>query len=183
MEQPLNSRSAAAQVLTDQQRCFAAKHHNLIYSFLHEKEWPVSEYYDIAVLGFLHAVRRYLTEPDLTRYAFSSIAWPAMSQSIASFHRAEARRKEAELRYACSFIQEDPFIQMETRLILHDLAAVSNREQYELAALRLQGYTISEIAASQGMPKIRVRRILRELYRVYFQLYQEAGNSNDKKAV
>lgn len=74
-------------------------------------------------------------------------------------------------------------MQMETRLILHDLAAVSNREQYELAALRLQGYTIAEIAASQGIPKIRVRRILRELYRVYFQLYQEAGNSDDKKAV
>ena len=59
----------------------------------------------------------------------------------------------------------------EAQLLLHDLAAVSSKEQYELAELRLQGYTIAEIALAQGMPKIRIRRLLRELYRAYFQLY------------
>lgn len=172
----------AMEALTARQCGFAAKHHNLIYSFLHEKGWAISEYYDIAALGYLRAVRRYLTEPGLRRFAFSSIAWPSMSQSIASFHRAEARRREAERRYADALVPVDPFEDMEVRLILHELAAVSSREQYVLAELRLQGYTIAEIAVAQGMPKIRIRRILKELYRSYFQLYREQGGSSDKAA-
>lgn len=63
--------------MTERQRRFAAKNHNLIYRYLHEKGWEVSEYYDIAAFGYLRAVRRYLTEPGLSIYAFSSIAWQA----------------------------------------------------------------------------------------------------------
>ena len=66
----------------------------------------------------------------------------------------------------------DPFEELEARLLLHDLAAVSSERQYELAAMRLQGYTIAEIALAQGMPKIRIRRLLQELYRTYLQLYR-----------
>lgn len=172
MEQAPISAPVSLPDLTEQQRRFATEHHNLIYSFLHEKRWAVSEYYDIAAFGFLRAVRRYLTVPELDRYAFSSIAWPAMSQSITSFHRAEARRKDAERRYMIAATQPDPFTELEGRLLLHDLAAVSSQEQIQLAGLRLQGYTIAEIATKQGMPKIRVRRILQELYRIYFRLYQ-----------
>ena len=96
-----------------------------------------------------------------------------MAQSIASFPRAEVRRKDAERRYiseAAAAIP-DPFAELEARLLLHDLAAVSSKQQYELAEMRLQGYSIAEIALAQGMPKIRIRRLLKELYRAYFQLY------------
>ena len=64
----------------------------------------------------------------------------------------------------------DPFEVLEARLLLHDLAAVSSKQQYEMAEMRLQGYTIAEIALAQGMPKIRIRRLLQELYRTYLQL-------------
>ena len=45
--------------MTERQRRFAAKNHNLIYRYLHEKGWEISEYYDIAAFGYLRAVRRY----------------------------------------------------------------------------------------------------------------------------
>ena len=54
---------------------------------------------------------------------------------------------------------------------LHDLAAVSSKEQYALASMRLQGYSIAETACIQGMSEKRVRGLLRELYRVYLCLY------------
>ena len=168
------------ETMTERQRWFAAQNHNLIYRYLHEKRWEVSEYYDIAAFGYLRAVRRYLTEPGLSIYAFSSIAWQAMTQSIASFLRAEARRNDAERRYiseAASAVP-DPFVELEARLLLHDLAAVSSRQQYALAEMRLQGYTIAEIALAQGMPKIRIRRLLKEFYRAYFQLYM-GGEDTD----
>ena len=54
--------------MTEWQRRFAAENHNLIYRYLHERGWEVSEYYDIAAFGYLRAVRRYLTEPGLSIY-------------------------------------------------------------------------------------------------------------------
>lgn len=160
--------------MTEPQRRFATKNHNLIYRFLRDRGWDIREYYDIAAFGFLRAVQRYFLESKLTRYAFSTVAWSAMNQSVASFLRAETRRKDAEQRYVQknASVASDPFAEMEARLMLHDLAAVSDQKQYELAEMRLQGYAIKEIAAKRGMGEVRVRRLLRELYRTYLQLFR-----------
>lgn len=159
--------------LTEEQRRFAAENHDLIYRFLHRKGWAVDEYYDIAALGYLSAVWRYHTMPELRRYAFSTVAWRSMAGSIASFHRAEARRLETEQRYieTARTTPSDPMEEMEARLIFHDLAAISSPEQYEMASLRAQGCSIAETARSLGIDARRVRNLLRELYRVYLQLY------------
>lgn len=166
-------RSSQPKVMSETQRQFAAERHNLIYTFLREKGWAPGEYYDIAAFGFLRAVMRYLSEPNLHQYAFSTIAWRAMGQSIASYHRAESRRVESEQRYLETKLhqEQDPFTELEANLLLHDLFARSSSEQYRLAALRLQGYSIAETARTQGMTPKRVRRLLRELYHVYLQLY------------
>lgn len=160
-------------MLTDEQRRFAAENHDLIYRFLHGGGLAVGEYYDIAALGFLSAVWRYHMMPELRRYAFSTVAWRSMERSIASFRRAEDRRKRAEQRYieTAPVTTPDPMEELEARLILHDLASLSSPEQYEMASLRAQGYSISETARSLGMDARRVRKLLRELYRVYLQLY------------
>ena len=122
-------------------------------------------------MGYLSAVRRYLTQPKLRRYAFSTIAWKSMGRSIAAFQRAEAQRMKAEHRYLETMPRKDPMEELEARLFLHDLASVASRPQYELAALRLQGCSIAEAARQSDMTPKRVRRLLKELYRVYFQLY------------
>lgn len=159
------------EVMTEQQRSFAAEQHNLVYSFLREKGWSVSEFYDVAALGFLRAVRRYLTEPALQKYPFSTIAWRAMGQSIVTFRRAEARRKVAEQQY----LSMHPFSgqilgELDGRLLLHELAVISTDEQYRLVKLRLQGYSIAEAARAQGISPKRVHRLLQELFRTYLQL-------------
>lgn len=159
--------------LTEDQRRFAAKNHNLIYCYLNEQGHAVNDYYDVAALGFLSAVRRYLTKPELQRYAFSTIAWRSMKQSIASFHRAEARREAAEQRYKETALTAapDPLAELEARLVFHDLVSTASRSQYEMMTLRSQGYSISETARSLGIAPRRVRSLLRELYRVYLKLY------------
>ena len=125
-------------------------------------------------MGYLSAVRRYLTRPKLRQYAFSTIAWKSMERSIAVFQRAEAQRMQAEHRYLETMPRKDPMEELEARLFLHDLASVASRPQYELAVLRLQGYSIAETARQCGMTPKRVRRLLKELYRVYFQLYPQS---------
>ena len=61
------------QALTDEQRQFAAENHNLIYKYLWDRRLEIDDYYDIAVFGYLRAVKRYLTEPWLRRYQFSTV--------------------------------------------------------------------------------------------------------------
>lgn len=73
-----------SEALSPEQRQFAAEQHNLIYAYLKEKGLYHEEYYDIAAIGYLQAVKRYLTQPALRQYAFSTIAWSAMRQSIGS---------------------------------------------------------------------------------------------------
>ena len=63
-----------SEALSPEQRQFAAEQHNLIYAYLKEKGLYHEEYYDIAALGYLQAVKRYLTQPALRQYAFSTIA-------------------------------------------------------------------------------------------------------------
>lgn len=94
-----------------------------------------------------------------------------MQRSVAAFHRAEAQRRQAERRYQETVPKRDPMEELEARLWLHDLASVASRPQYELAALRLQGCSIAEVARQRGMTPKRVCRLLKELYRAYFQLY------------
>ena len=55
---------------------FAEKYHHLIYAFLSKHKLPVDEFYDIAVFGYLRAVRKYLARPELReQYKFSTIAY------------------------------------------------------------------------------------------------------------
>lgn len=165
-------RPGALTTLSEQQRQFAAEHHSLIYSFLRERHLQVSEYYDIIVLGYLKAVQRYLTQPALARYKFSTIAWGAMRQSLDTYRRAEERRRECERRYVDAHPPEYSFSEMgwESCLFLHDLALISSKEQYALTRLRLQGYSVAETAKAQGMSPKRVRRLLKELFRTYLRL-------------
>lgn len=159
--------------MTDEQRQFASERHNLIYAFLREKGWTPGEYYDIAALGYLRAVMRYLTQPHLQRYAFSTIAWKSMAQSISTYHRAEARRLEGEQKYLLSAKPppSDPYEELEAKLLLQELASSSGEKQYRLAEMRLQGYSVAETARAQGMSPKRVRKLLREMYLVYLKLY------------
>ena len=75
--------------LNDTQRIFADKNHNLVYKFLHEKNLPASEYYDIVIFGYLRAVQRYLTDPNLAGYSFSTVAWRAMEGEVVNTHRTD----------------------------------------------------------------------------------------------
>ena len=161
--------------MSDEERLFASENHNLIYAYLHSNRVDPEEYYDIAAFGFLRAVMRYFRMSRLQAFPFSCVAWRAMEQSLSAFHRTEARRAETEQRYLEQNPprSEDLFSELEADLLLHDLVSSVDSRQYKLASMRLQGYSLAEIARSQGIPAQRVSQILKSLYRVYLKLYKE----------
>ena len=162
-------------VMSEEERQFAAEHHGLILSFLRSDSWELSEYYDIAAWGFLDAVIKYLRSPSLRKYPFSSLAWKSMRHSIAAFRRAEARRLASEQRYADTELpeQQDLFSELEAKFLLQDLTSCFGKRQYELASMRLQGYSLAEIARAHGISVHRVSKLLQVMYRAYLKLYNE----------
>lgn len=155
--------------LTEAQRRFAAQYHALIYGFLLEKKLEIREYYDIAAIGYLHAVQRYFTEKSLHGYRFSTIAWRSMNSSLNTFRRQEQRRQSHE--FSCQAAHpppDDAFDALRARLLLHDLFLLADEEQALLIRHRLHGCSLAETARREGMSVKRVRHRLKALYRAYF---------------
>jgi hypothetical protein len=86
------ARTSLKAPLTQIEADYAAEHHDLIYAFLRKNHYPVDEYYDVVVFGYLRAVRKYLSREELRSYAFSTIAFAAMRSSMGN-HRASADRR------------------------------------------------------------------------------------------
>lgn len=78
--------------LTPEQREFAAKNHEIILSYLRGKRLDASEWYDVAVFGYLRAVKKYTERPELQSYAFSTIAGRTMDTEIGNERRKQKRR-------------------------------------------------------------------------------------------
>lgn len=147
----------------------------MIHAFLGRGGYRAGEYYDVAALGFLHAVQRYLTQPRLRRYAFSTIAWQSMARSVAAECRTEECRRQAEQKYL-ETVQVRPLsldTGVEYHLLLRDLMAGASEEQHRLALLRLRGCTLKEAARLQNVGVKCARRLLEDLRRDHLLLNSE----------
>ncbi len=82
--------------LNEEEQKFATQHHNIIYDYLHKRKLPIEEYYDLACIGYVHAVADYCRRFELHKYAFTTIAWYGMRAYIGNY-QDHIRRKSAEL--------------------------------------------------------------------------------------
>lgn len=160
--------------LTVEQREFASKWHNLIYTFLKQKGRSIDDYYDIVSFGYLRAVRRYLTEPELQQYSFSTIAWRAMESDLLRYYKSQSRKKRHAYVVSLNsydgpviwdeilFSSDKDMVQFETKLLLHDLEAIATRPQMAVVHMRSEGYSEREIAKKNNLPLARVRELMEE---------------------
>ena len=160
--------------LTPEQGTFAAENHGLVLKFLYENHLPEDEYYDVVVFGYLRAVKRYFTEKDLRKYNFSTIAWSCMRADLINYHKAlSTRKRNADVisihsgLYAGGLPLEhsvpyghDVMAELETQLLLHELAGMITKEQMQMVRMRNDGYDIREIARSHNVTMKCVQHVL-----------------------
>lgn len=163
--------------LTPEQRQFAADHHGLVYAFLNDKHLPEDEYYDVIIFGYIDAVRRYFTESNLQHYSFGTIAWGGMQGSLANYNRSMHRQKRTATVVSIHISNYDNGLsleetigasdelmqQLETRLLLHDLASRVSRQQMDMVRLRSSGYSDRDIARKHNVSNSQVKRMLDEV--------------------
>jgi RNA polymerase sigma-70 factor (ECF subfamily) len=146
--------------LTQEQSDFAAEHHNLIYSFLHEKDYAADEYYDVAAFGYLKAVQKYHEREDLRVYTFSSIAFPSMRREMYNHFRSQ----RAQMRSAKTVPYDDVHVVCDTdstwaavdAKLAVDAIEARLAEKSNIIRLKTEGYSGHEIVKRTGIGAKRV---------------------------
>lgn len=171
--------------LTLAEQEFAAQQHNLIFSYLDKNDLEIGEFYDVAVFGFLKAVKRYLSAPKLQRYAFSTVAWKSMKSSINLELRTNGMQKrnasiisldeplpaKDELTVISQLaIQNDEMLVFETELLLHDLAQRLSKKQMAIIRMRIHGHSLRTIAKAQKTTYPKVSAALADLFDVVMEV-------------
>ena len=64
-------------------------------------------------------------------------------------------------------------LQLETELLLHDLAGRVSRQQMDMIRLKTSGYSIRDIAHIQKIPMKRVKEALEEVRQILIKLCYE----------
>lgn len=172
-------------ILTPEQQEFAAEYHNVIYAFLNKKKLREDDYYDIVVFGFLRAVQEYLERPELRRYSFTTIAWRKMESSLADFYKSQNRQKRhCYILSLDSLLSNGDFLpveetvavpdsrmmQLETELLLHELASRVSRRQMNVIRMKADGYGVKEIAREQKTTIRDVRELLESVYGIVLEV-------------
>lgn len=172
---------------TDERNIFATDHHGLVYSFLRNNYLSEDDYYDIVIFGYLKAVEDYFNKPELQQYSFATIAWKAMLRSLSRHYKSEncLKRKADVVSLNVSFIdggrpleetisESHPLmLQLETKLLLHDLAGRVSRQQMDMVRLKSSGYGIREIAKDQKVSMKQVKQLLEEVRSILTEMCYE----------
>lgn len=151
--------------LTPEQRELAARYHQTIYSYLRGKRLDASEWYDVAVFGYLRAVRLYTVRPELQQYSFTTIAGKTMDSEIDK-ERKKQRRRIQPLSFDAELTEDgltlydligDPqFLpyRREDSVVAAQylpLLEVLTEQQLAVLTMKAQGYTYQEIAEALGL--------------------------------
>lgn len=145
--------------LTAEESAFAAEHHHLLLSYLKKARLDFDEFYDIAVFGYLRAVRKYLARPELRAYQFSTIAFRAMSCDV--HHSREYWLRGKRCGRIVQTLNDDQNADDLRDSVAEGVDNVIQFEEYtstltplqqRIAELRDIGYSDREISAICGIP-------------------------------
>ena len=66
--------------LTEEEKIFAEEHHDFLYIYMRNRHLLIEEWYDLLVIPYLQAVKKYCSRPELQEaYVFEQIAYKVLS--------------------------------------------------------------------------------------------------------
>ncbi|MCL1855094.1 MAG: sigma-70 family RNA polymerase sigma factor [Clostridia bacterium] len=142
--------------LTEHERQFAERHHDVVFRFLRSRGLSVKDYYDVVIFRYLGAVQRYLLEPELRQYKFDTIAWGAMRSALGHYFNAEKRRKAFCVSDTCLVetavaYERDEDADTTSTLLWLEVASHLTPSEIDLVRKRANGLTYEEIAPELGI--------------------------------
>ncbi len=144
--------------MTDYERQFADTHHTLVYKFLNDKGLDIDEYYDVVIFRYLNAVQQYLSNSQLQKYSFTTIAYHNMNSAVDSHRKVEKRRHDfcpiTSTDYIYNVIGTDPD-EVErsstAALLWAEVATQLTEAERDIVTRKAQGATNQEIGDDYGL--------------------------------
>lgn len=147
--------------LTEAERQFSEQWHDIIYKFLNEKRLPESEYYDVVVLAYIRAVKKYLNIEQLQQYSFVTISFASMRSAINNYRRSELSKAGRNIHDTDEYnfidniadetdISEYVCVREYCSAQLEKILLALNKEERKIFYLKSLGRTESEIAKVTG---------------------------------
>lgn len=163
-------------MMTEEQREFAEKNHNLVYRFLYERNLSVDEYYDIVSIGYCKAVLCF----DPSKGSFSTLAYTCMGNALKAHYRSLSRLSAiplSELRSLDSVIMSndkesdnltledtvssdfDTEWEVMSKVLLEEFIKTLSKKELTVLNLSMQGYDQIEIAKEIGYTRSYVSKL------------------------
>ena len=139
---------------------FVEKKHYLVDRFLLMNRLEANEYYDVVIFRFLEAASDYVNKPQLrARYTFEAVAYRAMKDALLAHYRKQNALKRRGITveltdynqqpngYSCAPYTEA----MREAALLCEMAEQLSRPQMAVIQMRINGYSVVEIARERGI--------------------------------
>nr|DAG68022.1 MAG TPA: DNA-directed RNA polymerase subunit alpha [Bacteriophage sp.] len=171
--------------LTEEERIFAEKRHDLMYRYMRIHELDIDEWYDRLIIPYLQAVKKYHEYKKLQSYKFEQIFFRTLDSARSNYWRDLNRKKRCpeggvwSLEGLCSNNDYDDLdfyeiVSDKTAYLIDELITAEfdarnlfnelEKMQYkEIIALRLQGYDGKEIRHMMNIPQRKYQKMTREI--------------------
>ena len=158
----------ALRPMTDEEREFAEKKHQIVIDFLRCKRLPMDEFYDVVIFGYLSAVEQYFRNPPVG-VAFKAMAFRAMKDSILRQGEYNARTKRCcyimslenmDSQDAILDPQQDTERQIEGKVLLEQAASVATPKEARIIRFLVDGFALHEAARLLRMPRTTAKRCM-----------------------
>lgn len=170
---------------TEKEQKFADQNHELIYSFLNEKELAEEDYYDIVIFGFLKAVQEFCSNPF--RYkCFSTLAWKCMSNELINYYQHKSRKKRHVAivsfddivnkvnDYEENAIIYDEYInELKMNLLMHELARRLPEREMRIVKMKVRGDKLQDIARAERLNFQQIGRMIDDIYPAVIKIIYE----------
>lgn len=116
------------------------------------------DYYGLLAICYIKAATKYLSDPQLQRYAFSTILWYRLRYEISHARRKERKRIKPipiEANIESPFYEDEESI----NLLWKTLESILTTRQLEVLYMRYNGMTNTEIAQQVGISRVAVERL------------------------
>lgn len=148
---------------------FVEKNHYLVEQFLRMKGLREDEFYDIVIFRFLEAAAVYVKKPHLrTHYEFKALAFRAMSEALSDHYRKQNALKRRGITVELTDYNQQrhgysiaPYTDaMREAMLLREMAEKLSRPQMAVIQMRVNGYSVIEIAEERGISTDYVEDLL-----------------------
>ena len=143
--------------LTQEEREFAEKRHDLVIDFLHYKHLPMNDFYDIVIFGYLSAVQQYIRNPPIG-VNFKAMAFRAMKDAVLREGEYHTHAKRCGVTVGLDDVEladprQDTERRVEGKALLEQVVNVATPREAKIINLLMDGFGLREAAQRLKMPR------------------------------